>query len=199
VTASHRLPSSQLTEFLHSQDVGDSLPEMSIITRPIRCHIPDDGIPSRCWINLKNFFKQVHIRVSMRSLMSLFNHVCISEFMYDVMHRRVHKGSYLSHRSKHDFCHCNTLIRSHKCRHSKTLTRNSNRKLLSCKFLLIQDEEQSQRNIQAFYKQNCVFWDVTPCGSFKNRIHGVTSQKTSFFIVTAVKTSNLTFYKHFWV
>jgi hypothetical protein len=33
--------------------------------------------------------------------------------------------------------------------------------------------------------KNGVFWDVTPCGS-------VTSQKTPFFIVTAVKTSNLT-------
>jgi hypothetical protein len=32
-----------------------------------------------------------------------------------------------------------------------------------------------------------VFRDVAPCGS-----HGVTSQKTPFFIVTAVKTSNLT-------
>jgi hypothetical protein len=36
--------------------------------------------------------------------------------------------------------------------------------------------------------RNAVFWDVTPCGS----CHGVTSQKTTFFIVTAVKTSNLT-------
>jgi hypothetical protein len=32
--------------------------------------------------------------------------------------------------------------------------------------------------------KNGVFWDVTPCGS--------SSQKTPFFIVTAVKTSNLT-------
>jgi hypothetical protein len=44
-------------------------------------------------------------------------------------------------------------------------------------------------------RKNCVFWGVTPCGSFKNHLqepHGVTSQKTQFFIVTAVKTSNLT-------
>jgi hypothetical protein len=34
--------------------------------------------------------------------------------------------------------------------------------------------------------KNGVFWDVTP--------HGVTSQKTPFFIVTAVKTSDLTKY-----
>jgi hypothetical protein len=34
-----------------------------------------------------------------------------------------------------------------------------------------------------------VFWDVTPCGS---EPHGVKSQKTPFFIVTAVKTSNIT-------
>jgi hypothetical protein len=42
--------------------------------------------------------------------------------------------------------------------------------------------------------KNGVFWDVTPCGSCKNlqEPHGVTSQKTPFFIVTAVKTSNLT-------
>jgi hypothetical protein len=67
--------------------------------------------------------------------------------------------------------------------------------------------------------KNSVFRDVTPCGSCKNRRfggtwlllhqgdknlwtrnkrrflqepHGVTSQKTPFFIVTAVKTSNLT-------
>jgi hypothetical protein len=70
--------------------------------------------------------------------------------------------------------------------------------------------------------KNAVFWDVTPCGSCKNRQfggriasiirvtrigdlgttlkngvfwfkpHGVTTQKTPFFIVTAVKISNLT-------
>jgi hypothetical protein len=38
--------------------------------------------------------------------------------------------------------------------------------------------------------KNGVFWDVAPCGSSK-KTHGVTSQKTPFFIVTAVKTSNL--------
>jgi hypothetical protein len=48
-----------------------------------------------------------------------------------------------------------------------------------------------------FPLKNGVFWDITPCGSCKNRHrfvqepHGVTSQKASFFIVTAVKTSNL--------
>jgi hypothetical protein len=41
--------------------------------------------------------------------------------------------------------------------------------------------------------KNGVFWDVMPCGSGKNQEpHGITSQKTPFFIVTAVKTSNLT-------
>jgi hypothetical protein len=51
--------------------------------------------------------------------------------------------------------------------------------------------------------KNGVFWVVTPCGSGKKRQvapkrrflkepHGVTTQKTPFFIVTAVKTSNLT-------
>jgi hypothetical protein len=45
--------------------------------------------------------------------------------------------------------------------------------------------------------KNGVFWVVTPCGSCKNRRflqdpHGVTTQKTQFFIITAVKTSNLT-------
>jgi hypothetical protein len=41
--------------------------------------------------------------------------------------------------------------------------------------------------------KNGVFWVVTPCGSwFLQEPYGVTTQKTSFFIVTAVKTSNLT-------
>jgi hypothetical protein len=51
--------------------------------------------------------------------------------------------------------------------------------------------------------KNGVFWVVTPCGFCKNRRfggtwrllqepHGVTTQETPFFIVTAVKTSNLT-------
>jgi hypothetical protein len=45
--------------------------------------------------------------------------------------------------------------------------------------------------------KNAVFWDVTPCGSCKNRPfggtpHDVASPKTTFFIVTAVKTSDLT-------
>jgi hypothetical protein len=35
---------------------------------------------------------------------------------------------------------------------------------------------------------------VTPKGWFLQEPHGVTSQKTPFFAVTAVKTSNLTFY-----
>jgi hypothetical protein len=39
---------------------------------------------------------------------------------------------------------------------------------------------------------NGVFWDVTPCGTVLQEAHCVTSQKTPFFIVTAVKTSNLT-------
>jgi hypothetical protein len=37
--------------------------------------------------------------------------------------------------------------------------------------------------------KNGVFWDAIP--------HGVTSQKTPFFIVTAVKISNLTRYEMF--
>jgi hypothetical protein len=49
------------------------------------------------------------------------------------------------------------------------------------------------------HKKNGVFWDVTPCGSCKYRFlkepHNVTSQKTPYFIVTAVKTSNLIRYK----
>jgi hypothetical protein len=41
--------------------------------------------------------------------------------------------------------------------------------------------------------KNGVFWVVTPCGScrFLQEPHGITTQKTPFFIVTAVKTSNL--------
>jgi hypothetical protein len=38
-----------------------------------------------------------------------------------------------------------------------------------------------------FILKNAFFWDVAPCGSGVN-----TSQKTAFFIVTAVKTSDLT-------
>jgi hypothetical protein len=44
--------------------------------------------------------------------------------------------------------------------------------------------------------KNGVFWVVTPCGSCKNQIQepqGVRTLKNPFFIVTAVKTSNLTF------
>jgi hypothetical protein len=41
--------------------------------------------------------------------------------------------------------------------------------------------------------KNGVFLNVTPCGSwFLQEPHGATSQKTPFFIVTAVKTSNPT-------
>jgi hypothetical protein len=36
--------------------------------------------------------------------------------------------------------------------------------------------------------KNAVFWDIMPCEP-----HSVTTQKTAFFIVTAMKTSNLTF------
>jgi hypothetical protein len=36
--------------------------------------------------------------------------------------------------------------------------------------------------------KNDVFWDVTPC-VFLQKPHGVTSQKTPFFIVTAEKDS----------
>jgi hypothetical protein len=36
------------------------------------------------------------------------------------------------------------------------------------------------------YLKKTVFWEVAPCR------YGATSQKTVFFIVTAVKTSNLT-------
>jgi hypothetical protein len=50
--------------------------------------------------------------------------------------------------------------------------------------------------------KNAVFWDVTrvvlvktyvpPKRLFLQKPHGVTSQKAAFFIVIAVKTSNLT-------
>jgi hypothetical protein len=40
--------------------------------------------------------------------------------------------------------------------------------------------------------KNAVFWDVTPCSSvavwFLHEPHGITTQKTAFFIVTDVKT-----------
>jgi hypothetical protein len=48
--------------------------------------------------------------------------------------------------------------------------------------------------------KTAVFWDVTPCGyvppkrRFAQEPKGVTYQKTAVFIVTAVKTSNLTLF-----
>jgi hypothetical protein len=36
-----------------------------------------------------------------------------------------------------------------------------------------------------------VFWDVPPNRRITQYLHGATSQKTAFFIVTALKTSNL--------
>jgi hypothetical protein len=43
------------------------------------------------------------------------------------------------------------------------------------------------------YEKNAVFWDVALC----RYLHGATSQKTVFFIVTAVKTSKLTICEKF--
>jgi hypothetical protein len=51
--------------------------------------------------------------------------------------------------------------------------------------------------------KNAVFWDVAPGRSCGLRyrfnpedLHGTTSQKTAIFIVTTVKTSNLTSLLH---
>jgi hypothetical protein len=43
--------------------------------------------------------------------------------------------------------------------------------------------------------KNAVFWDVMPCGSCKNRgmNWGFISQKTIYFIVSAVETSDVTY------
>jgi hypothetical protein len=44
--------------------------------------------------------------------------------------------------------------------------------------------------------KNGVFWNVTLCGSckrFLQELHSVISQKTQFFIVTVMKTSNITY------
>jgi hypothetical protein len=40
--------------------------------------------------------------------------------------------------------------------------------------------------------KNVVLWDIKTKRRFLQEPHGVTTQKTPFFIVTAVKTSNLT-------
>jgi hypothetical protein len=40
--------------------------------------------------------------------------------------------------------------------------------------------------------KNAVVWDVALCGSFLQDPHDATSQKTSFFIATTLKTSNPT-------
>jgi hypothetical protein len=59
-------------------------------------------------------------------------------------------------------------------------------KLVMCKTV-------SMRNWNVYsIMTNGVYWDVTPCGSCIHEPHGLTSQKTPFFIVIAVKTSNLT-------
>jgi hypothetical protein len=59
-------------------------------------------------------------------------------------------------------------------------------------------EKKWEYNETVHLLKNGIFWDVTPCGSCKSWFlqepHGVTSQKTPFFVVTAVKTSNLTRY-----
>jgi hypothetical protein len=58
--------------------------------------------------------------------------------------------------------------------------------------------------VNSLILKNAVLWDMTPCGSckrlyvplkrrFLRRPQGVTSQKTAFFIVIAVKTSYLTY------
>jgi hypothetical protein len=49
--------------------------------------------------------------------------------------------------------------------------------------------------VNTFMLKNVVFWGITlrgSCGSYKSHM-ALTSQKTAFFIVTAVKTSNLTY------
>jgi hypothetical protein len=45
---------------------------------------------------------------------------------------------------------------------------------------------------KTWHMKNAVFWDVAPCRFCVNRRFGGTSQKTAFFKVTSVKTSNLT-------
>jgi hypothetical protein len=75
-----------------------------------------------------------------------------------------------------------------------------------CKLETIQQPILGHRSVGTL--KNAVFWDVTPCGSCKSRRfggtwrlhhhgdknrHGVTFQKTAFFTVTTVKTSNLTY------
>jgi hypothetical protein len=51
-----------------------------------------------------------------------------------------------------------------------------------------------QEKLNKITKKNGVFWVVTTCGScrFLQEPHGVTTQKTPFFIVTSVKTTNIT-------
>jgi hypothetical protein len=46
----------------------------------------------------------------------------------------------------------------------------------------------------SYFIKNAVFWDVSPKRRFTQDLHGATSQKTAFFLVTSVKTSNLTSY-----
>jgi hypothetical protein len=82
-----------------------------------------------------------------------------------------------------------------------------------CKFYSFLNVLVQISNKIGFKKEmkNDLFLDVTPHGSCKNDVsegfiasiirvtiqepHGVTSQRTPFFIVTAVKTSNLTYRK----
>jgi hypothetical protein len=50
--------------------------------------------------------------------------------------------------------------------------------------------------LTAVTMKNDVFWDVTPCRNvgFLQELHGVTSQKTAFFMIDNVRTSQETRY-----
>jgi hypothetical protein len=75
---------------------------------------------------------------------------------------------------------------------------------MSMSSLPILDDYVRSETFTTVTMKNAVSWDVAPCRSCVNRcigvtygphLHpedGVTSQKTAFFIVRAVKTSNLT-------
>jgi hypothetical protein len=57
---------------------------------------------------------------------------------------------------------------------------------------------------EIYQRKNMVFWDLIPSSTIEmeeagssemlvNKLHGITSQKTTIFIFTAVRTSNLTY------
>jgi hypothetical protein len=84
--------------------------------------------------------------------------------------------------------YCLHLQRTRNCEVGITSAVNSNRCTLRRNALLVTANVQARRFLLPWWWK----WYVPPKCRFLQRLHGVTSQNTTFFIVTAVKTSTLT-------